>query len=111
MNVCKCRPPDNRTPTDDEMENCRPFFAKQLEVLQPEYIVCLGVVPMKALFPQAKSVGKMRSQFHTYEGKKVVVTYHPAYLLRNPDSKRQVWDDMKMLLADMGLPIPNNKSG
>jgi DNA polymerase len=110
MNVCKCRPPDNRTPTEEEMENCRPFFEKQLEVLTPEYIVCVGATPMKALFPTSKSIGQMRGKFHDYQGKKVIITYHPAYLLRNPDAKKFVWDDMKMMLTDMGLPIPSQKS-
>jgi DNA polymerase len=108
MNVLKCRPPENRTPVDEEIENCRPFFEQQLGILQPEYIVCAGATPMKALFGTKKSVGQMRGTFHEFRGAKVVITYHPAYLLRNPDAKRFVWDDMKMLLADMGIPLPKS---
>jgi DNA polymerase len=106
MNVLKCRPPDNRTPNEDEMENCRRHFERQLAILQPEYIVCAGATPMKALLTTKKSVGQMRGSFHDYHGAKVVITYHPAYLLRNPPAKKFVWDDMKMMLADMGIELP-----
>lgn len=110
MNVLKCRPPDNRTPTDEETENCRPFFERQMEILQPEYVVCVGASPMRALLRTNKSVGQMRSKFHELGGRKVVITYHPAYLLRNPDAKKFVWEDMKMLLKDMGLEPPSTKA-
>jgi DNA polymerase len=106
LNVLRCRPPDNRTPADDEVENCRQWFEATLRVLRPEYIVCVGSVPTKALFPAAASIGKMRGKFYPWETSKVLCTYHPSYLLRNPDAKKFVWDDMKLLLADMGLPVP-----
>lgn len=106
LNVLKCRPPDNRTPTEEETENCRPFFERQLEILKPEYIVCVGAVPTQALLKSKTAIGKMRQKFHTWNNTKVVVTYHPAYLLRNPDAKKFVWDDMKMMLADMGIELP-----
>ena len=110
LNVLKCRPPENRPPAEDEVEHCRPFFSQQLDILRPEYIVCTGMVPTRALYPQAKSIGSMRTKFHAYQGAKVVVTYHPAYLLRNPDAKRFVWEDMQMLLADMGIQLPQAKA-
>ncbi len=110
LNVLKCRPPDNRVPSDEETENCRPFFERQLEILQPEYIVCVGATPMRALLKTNVAVGKMRQKFHSWNNAKVVVTYHPAYLLRNPDAKKYVWDDMKMMLGDMGLEIPKRTS-
>lgn len=106
MNVLKCRPPDNRTPLPQEVENCRPFFERQLEILRPEYIVCLGSVSSQALLETTDSVGKLRGCWHRYRGSKVLVTYHPSYLLRNPAAKKYVWEDMQMLLRDMGLPIP-----
>jgi uracil-DNA glycosylase family 4 len=106
LNVLRCRPPENRNPTEEETENCRPWFEATLRVLQPEYIVCVGSVPTKALFPDAASIGKMRGKFYQWNGAKVVCTYHPSYLLRNPEAKKFVWDDMKMLLADMGLEAP-----
>lgn len=102
LNSLRCRPPGNRTPTPDEVENCRPFFELQLEVLQPKYIVCLGAVAVRAILQSTDSVGVLRGRFHAYRGAKVLVTYHPAYLLRNPDAKKLVWQDMQLLMADMG---------
>jgi DNA polymerase len=106
MNVLKCRPPDNRNPEPAETANCRPFFERQLEILQPAYIVCVGTVPAQALLETTESVGRLRSRWHRYRGSKVLVTYHPSYLLRNPAAKKYVWEDMQMLLKDMGIPIP-----
>jgi len=106
MNVLKCRPPENRNPSPSETDNCRPFFERQLEILRPEYIVCVGTVPAQALLETAESVGKLRGRFHRYRDSTVLVTYHPSYLLRNPSAKKHVWDDMQLLLKKMGLPIP-----
>jgi DNA polymerase len=103
LNSLRCRPPSNRTPTPEEVENCRPFFELQLEVLQPKYIVCLGAVAVRAILQRSESVGMLRGKFHAYRGAKVLVTYHPAYLLRNPDAKKLVWEDMQLLMAEMGL--------
>ena len=111
MNTLKCRPPDNRTPEPDEVANCRPFWERQLEILQPEFIVCAGAVAAQALLETTESVGKLRGRFHPYRGSTVLVTYHPSYLLRKPDAKKYVWDDMKKLLAEMGLPVPGRGSG
>jgi uracil-DNA glycosylase len=106
MNVLKCRPPENRNPLPNEVGNCRPFFERQFEILRPEYIVCVGTVPAQALLESTDSVGKLRGRWHRYRGSKVLVTYHPSYLLRNPSAKKYVWDDMQLLLKEMGLPIP-----
>jgi uracil-DNA glycosylase family 4 len=106
MNVLKCRPPDNRNPSPAETDNCRPFFERQLEILRPEYIVCVGTIPAQALLETAEPVGKLRGRFHRYRDSTVLVTYHPSYLLRNPSAKKHVWDDMQLLLKKMGLPIP-----
>ena len=106
LNALKCRPPNNRTPTDAEIENCRPFFETQLETIQPEYIVCWGSVAVRAVLGSTDSVGRLRGKFHSFRGAKVLVTYHPAYLLRTPDAKKLTWEDMKMLMQDMGIPIP-----
>lgn len=111
MNALRCRPPNNRTPTEAEIENCRPFFETQLETIQPEYIVCWGAVAVRAVLRSTESVGRLRGKFHTYRGAKVMVTYHPAYLLRNPEAKRLTWDDMKMLMRELGIPIPPPKRG
>jgi uracil-DNA glycosylase family 4 len=106
MNVLKCRPPDNRTPLPHEVEHCRPFFERQLEILRPPFIVCLGSVSSQALLETTESVGKLRGRLHRYRDSKVLVTYHPSYLLRNPAAKKYVWDDMQMLLREMGQPVP-----
>jgi uracil-DNA glycosylase len=105
LNVLKCRPPGNRTPNANEIENCWGYAIKQLEIIQPEYICCLGSVAARTLLQTEKSVGRMRQQFHQYRGSKVIVTYHPSYLLRTPSAKRHVWDDMKMLMSDMGMEL------
>lgn len=109
MNSLKCRPPNNRTPTDIEIENCRPFFEAQLETIQPEYIICWGAVAVRAVLKTTESVGRLRGRFHHYKGAKVLVTYHPAYLLRNPDAKRLTWEDMKFLMKELGIPLPPPK--
>jgi DNA polymerase len=109
MNSLKCRPPNNRTPTDGEIENCRPYFEAQLETIQPEYIICWGSVAVRAVLKSTESVGRLRGRFHSYRGAKVLVTYHPAYLLRNPDAKRLTWEDMKMLMRELGIPVTTPK--
>jgi DNA polymerase len=106
LNSLRCRPPNNRTPAPEEVENCRPFFEMQLEVLQPKYIVCLGAVAVRAILQTNVSIGSLRGKFHNYRGAKVLVTYHPAYLLRNPDAKKLVWEDMQILMKDMGIKPP-----
>lgn len=105
LNTIKCRPPNNRNPTETECGNCRPFLNRQLELLQPEYICCLGGIAAKHLLSTELSVGRLRGRLHDYEGIPVVVTYHPAYLLRNPDAKKDVWADMKFLMSEMGHDI------
>jgi DNA polymerase len=106
LNTLKCRPPNNRTPAPDEVANCRGFFEQQLDILRPEYIVCLGAVAAQNLLQTTQSVGKLRGRFYEYRGIKVLVTYHPAYLLRSPDEKRKTWEDLKFLMRDMGLEAP-----
>jgi DNA polymerase len=101
LNALKCRPPQNRTPMATEIESCRGFAQRQLEIIQPQYIVCLGAVAVRSLLGVEQSIGRLRGRFHAYRGAKVVVTYHPSYLLRNESAKRLVWEDMKMLMAEM----------
>lgn len=103
LNTLKCRPPENRVPAEDEVTNCRPFFERQLELLQPEFICCLGLVAAQALLRTKKTVGQLRGSWYDYQGSRVLVTYHPSYLLRAPDAKQETWKDIKMLLAAMGL--------
>ncbi|MCS7467972.1 uracil-DNA glycosylase [Stieleria sp. ICT_E10.1] len=103
MNTVKCRPPNNRNPEPTEIENCREFFQAQFEILRPEYIVCLGLVSAQALLCTKLSVGRLRGKFHQYFDSKVLVTYHPSYLLRNPAAKKAAWDDLQLMLRDAGL--------
>jgi DNA polymerase len=105
-NILKCRPPGNRTPLPDEAANCRDFLDRQLALVQPKYIVALGACAAMNLLQTTTSIGKLRGRFHDYKGIPVLATYHPAYLLRSPENKKFVWEDMKLLLAKMGRPIP-----
>lgn len=105
-NILKCRPPGNRTPTPEEAANCRCFLDRQLEVLNPEFICCLGAVAAQNLLASDKAIGKLRGQLLDYRGAKVVCTYHPAYLLRNPAAKKDTWADLQILMKAMGLPLP-----
>ena len=105
LNVLKCRPPGNRTPSEDEAANCWPYLEQQLAILRPEFICCLGAVAVRRLLCVTTAVGKLRGQFFTYQRSQVLVTYHPSYLLRNPPAKKDVWDDMKLLMARMGIEL------
>jgi DNA polymerase len=110
LNVLKCRPPGNRTPEGDEVANCRHFFERQLEIIQPEFICCLGSVAASALLETNQPVGGLRGRLHQWRGIQVLVTYHPAYLLRYPEKKRDVWNDMQRLMGAMGIKIPSRAS-
>jgi DNA polymerase len=105
LNVLKCRPPGNRNPAPDEAENCRPYLDRQLELIQPEFICCLGAVAAQNLLRTTESIGRMRGKVLSYGGIHVVCTYHPAYLLRNPSAKKYAWDDIKLLMREMGTPV------
>ena len=103
LNILRCRPPGNRNPSPDEAANCREYLDRTLEVIRPEFICCLGAVAAQNLLDTTAPIGKLRGKFHDYKGIKVICTYHPAYLLRNPNAKRSVWDDVKLLMAEMGI--------
>ena len=104
-NVLRCRPPGNRLPAPDEAANCREFLDGQLAHVNPEYIVCWGACAAQNLLGSTETIGKLRRQFFTYGRAKVLCTYHPAYLMRNPAAKKDVWEDMKMLFLDMGIDL------
>jgi DNA polymerase len=104
-NIIKCRPPGNRTPLPNECGNCREYFERQLELVRPKFICALGAVAAQNLLGSTLSIGKMRGRFLEYRGIPVMCTYHPAFLLRSPERKRDVWEDMKLLLAKMGRPV------
>jgi DNA polymerase len=106
LNILKCRPPGNRNPSLTESANCRAYLNRQLKAIKPEYICCLGSVAAQNLLETDTTIGRLRGSFHEYQGIKVLCTYHPAYLLRNPPAKAMVWEDMKMLMAEMGIELP-----
>jgi uracil-DNA glycosylase family 4 len=105
LNILKCRPPGNRNPLPDEAQNCRRYLDRQLELINPEFICCLGAVAAQNLLATTESIGRMRGKVLSYRGAKVVCTYHPAYLLRNPSAKTYAWDDLKFLMREMGTPL------
>jgi len=96
-NVLKCRPPENRDPQPEEMETCSPYLLEQIRLINPKFIVCLGRIAAMQLLKTKLALGKMRGSFHDFNGIKVMVTYHPAALLRFPSYKKDVWEDMKIL--------------
>ena len=100
FNVLKCRPPENRTPLPDEVANCRGYFERQLEIIRPQIICCLGAVAAQSLLSTDRGIGKMRGQLHDFRGIPVVCTYHPAYLLRNPAAKTDAWQDLKLMMRN-----------
>ena len=115
-NILKCRPPENRDPRPEEIISCLPYLQRQIEIIEPEIIVALGAHAARTLLNTNKPIGELRGQFHEYcagLGRppiKVMVTYHTAYLLRNysPENRMRVWEDMKKVLAELGLPIPEH---
>lgn len=96
-NVIKCRPPENRNPLPEEIESCEPFLLKQVEAIQPKVICALGKFAAQTLLKTEAPISTLRGRFHDYHGIPLMPTYHPAYLLRNPDMKRQVWEDIQKI--------------
>jgi DNA polymerase len=101
-NVIKCRPPQNRNPEQDEVDTCEPFLFRQIDVIQPKVIVALGTFAARALLRTLDPISRLRGRVFEYRGAKLIPTFHPAYLLRNPASKREVWEDMKLVRALLG---------
>lgn len=100
-NIVKCRPPGNRVPEPDEIAACLPFLERQIAAIQPAYICALGAVAAQTLLKTDQSISRLRGRFHIRDGVRVMPTFHPAFLLRNLDRKRDVWEDMKKLMAQM----------
>lgn len=105
-NILRCRPPGNRTPLPQEAANCREYLDGQIAIVDPEYIVCWGTCAAQNLLGMTDAIGKMRGKWFQHGRAKVLCTYHPSYLLRNPEAKKPVWDDMQLLMADMGVTPP-----
>lgn len=108
-NVVKCRPPENRTPEPDEVETCSPYLLRQIDVINPKVLVCLGAVAAKTLLETNKGITQFRGQWLEWRGRKLIATYHPAYLLRNPNAKGEVWKDLQKVMAELGLQAPKKK--
>ncbi|OFV94772.1 MAG: hypothetical protein A3H28_04835 [Acidobacteria bacterium RIFCSPLOWO2_02_FULL_61_28] len=98
-NIIKCRPPENRKPERDEVAACRPFVERQIDAVRPRVIVALGATAVEALLGTHQSMGSLRGQWHEFHGLPLMVTYHPAYLLRDPNKKPEAWADLKKVLA------------
>jgi DNA polymerase len=96
-NVIKCRPPQNRNPEQDEVDTCEPFLFQQIDVIKPKVIVALGTFAARALLRTLDPISRLRGRVFEYRGSRLIPTFHPAYLLRNPASKRDVWEDMKLV--------------
>jgi DNA polymerase len=99
-NIVKCRPPRNRNPQPDEIKTCFQFLDRQIAAIRPDFICALGTIAAQTLLNTAEPISRLRGRFHDYKGIKLLPTYHPAYLLRNPAKKRDVWQDMKMLMKE-----------
>lgn len=108
-NILKCRPPGNRDPQLDECANCMPYLEQQLEIVRPEFLCLLGRIASQNLLQTTVAMGKLRGRWHSVRGIKTLVTYHPAYLLRNPPAKKDAWEDLQLIMKAMGLPIPSRK--
>ena len=109
-NVVKCRPPENRQPEEDEVSTCSPFLWRQIDVIAPKVIVCLGAVAAKTLLQTNRGISQFRGEWLEFRGRKLLATYHPAYLLRNPHAKREVWKDLQKVMAVLGLEVKKGKS-
>ncbi len=109
-NIVKCRPPQNRKPEPDEAHTCTPFLERQIEVVRPEVLVALGATAANYLLGMKGSIASMRGRMHDYRGIQAIVTYHPAYLLRDPTQKKEAWKDLQMAMTVLGLKPPARAS-
>jgi DNA polymerase len=105
-NVIKCRPPENRNPEPDEVASCEPFLLRQLELIGPEVVVALGKFAVQTLLRTKAPITQLRGRWHDYHGIKLMPTFHPAYLLRNPADKRLVWEDIQKVMRALGIGAP-----
>jgi DNA polymerase len=100
-NILKCRPPNNRNPEPDEVLACNPFLKRQIGSIRPKIVCCLGKFAAQTMLQSADPISRLRGRFHDIDGMRVIATFHPAYLLRSPEKKREVWEDMKQIRAEL----------
>jgi uracil-DNA glycosylase len=108
-NIVKCRPPENRQPAHDEVEACSPFLMRQIDVIRPQVICTLGNTPTQTLLQTTQGISKFRGQWFDFRNTRLLPTYHPAYLLRNPAAKADVWKDLQKVMAVLGLQAPKKR--
>ena len=104
-NIIKCRPPENRNPLPEEIAVCAPFVERQIRTIQPDYICALGKFAAQTLLNTQQPISRLRGRFHSYGSTKLLPTFHPAFLLHHPERKRDVWEDMKLLISDMAADL------
>jgi DNA polymerase len=109
-NVVKCRPPQNRQPDRDEVEECSPFLFRQIDTIAPKAIVCLGATAAKTILQTERGISQFRGEWQEFRGRKLMATYHPAYLLRNPAAKSEVWKDLQKVMVELGLAVKRKSS-
>jgi len=108
-NVVKCRPPQNRQPEHDEVAECSPFLLRQIDSIAPKVIVCLGATAAQTILQTNRGISHFRGEWQEFRGRKLIATYHPAYLLRNPAAKSEVWRDLQKVMAELGLQVKKGK--
>jgi uracil-DNA glycosylase family 4 len=108
-NVVKCRPPENRAPEKDEVAACSPFLFRQIDLVAPQVIVCLGSIAAQTILETTRGISQFRGQWLEFRGRKLMATYHPAYLLRNPAAKSEVWKDLQKVMVELGLEVKKGK--
>jgi DNA polymerase len=109
-NVVKCRPPENRQPEKDEVAECSPFLLRQIDTIAPKVIVCLGSTAAQTMLQTNRGISHFRGEWLEFRGRKLMATYHPAYLLRNPAAKSEVWKDLQKVMAELGLAVKRSKT-
>ncbi len=108
-NVLKCRPPGNRNPEPDEVAACEPFLLMQIQIIRPKVVCALGNVAAQTLLKTRQGISSLRGRFYSFMGAKLYPTFHPAYLLRNPKAKVDAWKDLKLVMRELGWPIPRRQ--
>jgi uracil-DNA glycosylase len=109
-NVVKCRPPGNRNPEPDEIAACEPFLLAQIAAIDPQVIVALGKFAAQTLLETATPISKLRGRWFSFRGRRLMPTFHPSYLLRNPGDKKLVWEDIQLVMQELGLPLPKSST-